>query len=192
METSNIHVETISESEPEPLSTEDKLWRNHTEYQIINYIIAHIDNCDLLMLDYLKNELHLYSSGSEISTIRRIVYIKMQSIMRNQKTGSLMNEIYSHSLQHRHNIPIDYSSKEIQEFIKFIDYDKEAKSNFDFTRLQLLNKQLIAHMIYEKKKKDEIYRKCLEEEPEKQEKEYEKQDGSNVVVFGKKPSCRIS
>ena len=126
--------------------------------------------------------------------------------MRNQKTGSLMNEIYSHSLQHRHNIPIDYSSKEIQEFIKFIDYDKEAKSNFDFTRLQLLNKQLIAHMIYEKKKKDEIYRKWLEEEPEKQEKEYEKQekeyekqekeyekqDGSNAVVFGKKPSCRIS
>lgn len=64
METSNIHVETISEPEPEPLSTEDKLWRNHTEYQ------------------------------------------------------------------------------------------------------------MTAHMIYEKKKRDEIYRKWLEEEPEKQEKEY--------------------
>ena len=84
METSNIHVETISEPEPEPLSTEDKLWRNHTEYQILNHIIAHIDNCDLLMLDYINNELNSYKS-SEISTIKRMIYIKMESIMRNQK-----------------------------------------------------------------------------------------------------------
>ena len=187
METSHIHVETISEPEPEPLSTEDKLWRNHTEYQIINYIIAHIDICDLLMLDYLKNELNVYSSGSEISTIRRMVYIKMESIMKNQKTGSLMNEIYSHSLRHRHIIPIDYSSKEIQEFIKFIDYDKEIKSNFDFDRLQQLNKQLFAHIIYEKKKKDEIYRKMREEENQERER-IEKQEKQ----YGKKPTCRIS
>lgn len=194
METSNIHVETISESEPEPepLSMEDKLWRNHTEYQIINYIIAHIDNCDLLMLDYLKNELNVYSSGSEISTIRRIAYIKMESILRNQKTGSLMNEIYSYSLKHRDIIPIDYGSKEIQELIKFIDYDKETKSNFDFERFQRLNKQLNAHVIYEKKKRDEYYRKMREEEREERERT-EKESGIKLMEkYGKKPTCSIS
>ena len=197
MEISNIHVETISESEP--LSTEDKLWRNHTEYQILNHIIAHIDNCDLLMLDYINNELNVYSSSSEISTIRRIAYIKMESILRNQKIGSLMNEIYSHSLQHRHIIPIDYSRKEIQELIKFIDYDKEIKSNFDFERLQRLNKQLIAHMIYEKRERDEYYRKMREEEREEESGiklmdvyAYSESERRNMEKYGKKPTCHIS
>jgi hypothetical protein len=194
MEISNIHVETISE--PEPLSTEDKLWRNNTEYKIINYIISHIDNCDLLLLDYINNELNGYNS-SEISTIKRMIYIKMESILRNQKMGSLMNQIYSHSLQHRHIINIDYGNKEIQELIIFIDYDKEIKSNFDFERLQRLNKQLIAHKIYEKRERDEYYRKMREEEKTTRDK----QEGNEFVKqmreksaeeYGKKSTCRIS
>ena len=147
------------------------------------------------MLDYINNELNSYK-GSEISTIKRMIYIKMESITRNQKIGSLMNEIYSHSLQHRHIIHIDYSRKEIQELIKFIDYDKEIKSNFDFERLQRLNKQLIAHMIYEKKERDEYYRKMREEEREEEREERErteKESGIKLMEkYGKKPTCRIS
>ena len=41
--------------EPEPLSKDDRLWRNNTEYQILNYIINYIENCDLLMLSYANH-----------------------------------------------------------------------------------------------------------------------------------------
>ena len=139
----------------------------------------------------INNELNSYK-GSEISTIKRMIYMKMESMTRNQKIGSLMNEIYSHSLQHRHIIPIDYSRKEIQELIKFIDYDKEIKSNFDFERFQRLNKQLNAHVIYEKKKRDEYYRKMREEEREERERT-EKESGIKLMEkYGKKPTCSIS
>lgn len=176
--------------EPEPPSTDDRQWRNNTEYQIINYIINYIENCDLLLLDYARHELESYSPRSEISAIIQIILIKNHCIL-NKTPVSLMNKIYSNHLQHRYlNTNIDYSSKEIREFIKFIDYDKENKSNFDFERLHLLNRQMIMRIEYERNKKDALYKMNREKnEIEKIEKETE-----NIVreTYGKKPTCRIS
>jgi hypothetical protein len=177
--------------EPEPLSKDDQLWRNNTEYQILNYIINYIENCDLLMLDYAKHELYSYSPRSEISAILQIIHTKNICILNN-KPVPLMNGIYSNHLQYRYlNTNIDYSSKEIQEFIKFIDYNKEDKSNFDFERFHLLNHQIIARNEYDINKRDTLYRKNREEI--KIREKIEKETGNNIIeTYGKKHTCHIS
>lgn len=177
--------------EPEPLSKDDQRWRNNTEYQIINYIINYIENCDLLLLDYARHELESYSPRSEIGAIIQIIRTKYECILNNTSV-SLMNRIYSHHLQYRYiNTNIDYSSKEIQEFIKFIDYNKENKSNFDFERFNLLNRQIIVRIEYERNKRDTLS-KIIREKKQEQEK-IEKETGDKLrETYGKKPTCRIS
>jgi hypothetical protein len=187
--------------EPEPLSKDDQLWRNNMEYQILNYIINYIENCDLLMLDYANHELYSYSPRSEIRAIIQIIHTKHLCILDNTKVSlvngiysnhSLMNKIYSNHLQHRYiNTNIDYSNKDIQEFIKFIDYNKETKSNFDFERFRLLNRQMIARIEYERNKSATLYRKNREEI--KIREKIEKETGNKLSeTYGKKHTCHIS
>lgn len=192
-------------SEPEPLTKDDQLWRNNTEYQILNYIINYIENCDVLMLSYARHELESYSPRLEISAIIQIIRTKCECILNNKSVSLvngifsnhiLMSKIYSIDLQDRYiNTNIDYSSKEIQEFIKFIDYNKENKSNFDFERFRLLNRQMIVRIEYEKvkneKERQEIYRLRREEIQEREK--IEKESGKDIKeTWGKKPTCRIS
>ena len=187
--------------EPEPLSKDDQLWRNNMEYQILNYIINYIENCDLLMLSYARHELESYSPRPEISAIIQIIHTKKLCIQDNKPVSLvngiysnhfLMNKIYSNHLQYRYfDTSIDYSSKDIQEFIKFIDYNKENKSNFDFERFRLLNCKAIACVEYELNKRDTLYR-INREKIEKDEKD-EKETGKDLMEKnGKKPTCRIS
>lgn len=191
-------MDVVSEPEPEPLSKDDQLWRNNTEYQILNYIINYIENCDLLMLSYARHELESYSPRLEISAIIQIIRTKCECILNNKSVSLangifsnhiLMSKIYSIDLQDRYiNTNIDYSSKEIQEFIKFIDYNKETKSNFDFERFRLLNRQMIARIEYELNKRDTLYR-INREKIEKDEIE----TGKDLMEKnGKKSTCRIS
>jgi hypothetical protein len=101
----------------------------------------YIENCDLLMLDYARHELESYSPRSEIRAIIQIIHTKNLCILDNKpvslvnriySNNFLMNKIYSNHLQHRYiNTNIDYSNKDIQEFIKFIE------------RFRLLNRQMI-------------------------------------------------
>ncbi len=177
--------------EPEPLSTDDRRWRNHTEYQILNYIINYIENCDLLLLDYARHELESYSSRSEISVIIQIIRTKYECILNNTSV-SLMDRIYSNHLQYKnHNTNIDYSSKEIQEFIKFIDYKKENKSNFDFELFHLLNCKAIVFFEYERNKRNTLAK--INREKIKKIEEIEKETGDKLrETYGKKPTCRIS
>ena len=155
--------------EPEPVSTDDRRWRNNTEYQILNYIINYIENCDLLMLSYARHELESYSPKLEISAIIKIIRTKCECILNN-KPVPLVNGIYSnHVLMDKIysnrciNTHIDYSSKDIQDFIKFIDYNKETKSDFDFERFRSLNRQMIARIEYERNKSATLSRPNREE-----------------------------
>ena len=180
--------------EPELLSKDDQLWRIYMEYKIFNHIINYIENCDLLMLDYAKHELYKlysYSPRAEISVILQIIIIKIGFILNN-KPVPLMNEIYSSHLQNRYfNTNIDFSSKEIQKFIEFIDFDKENKSNFDFERFRLLNHKMIVRFEYERNNRNKLS-KIDREKTENREK-IEKESGDKFKEkYGKKPTCRIS
>jgi len=187
--------------EPEPLSNDDRRWRNNTEYQILNYIINYIENCDLLMLSYANHELYSYSPRLEISAIIQIIRTKCECILNNKSVSLangifsnhiLMSKIYSIDLQDRCiNTNIDYSSKEIQEFIKFIDYDKENKSNFDFERFRLLNRQMIDRNEYERNKSITLSK--INREKKQEQEKIEKETGNKLSeTYGKKPTCRIS
>jgi hypothetical protein len=189
--------------EPEPLSKDDQLWANNTEYQVINYIINYIDNCDLLMLDYAKHELESYSPHATLTicSIIKMVSIKIECILSN-KPVSLMHELFSYHSQHNHSRYInyrsqfDYSSKEIQEFIKFIDYNKENKSNFDFVRFHLLNRNAIARIEYQRNEYEKNRRNTiagLNREEMERRKEIEIESGKKLMEkYGKKSTCHIS
>lgn len=198
-ETEALDMEEILE--PELPSKDDRQWRNNMEYQILNYIINYIDNCDLLMLSYARHELESYSPRPEISAIIQIIHTKRLCIRDNKPVSLvngiysnrfLMNNIYSNHLQNRYiNTNIDYSSKDIQEFIKFIDYNKETKSNFDFERFRLLNRQMIARIEYELNKSGTLSKIIKEEN--KKDIEIEKESGDKLMEkWGKKSTCRIS